>query len=156
MKLIHSEFFPFASLVLLLQQTSPGLRLRIPGEGIVKRAVGILEDKLDAISCASAIAECFGNPSAKDINPVREVTLAGIIIADENHRLVVWRRGEVLHVNAQELVLQDPFCLHGIFSGLAANFARELPFAHQMIQQFVVENAIPPIQRPLRCDGHPS
>src|SRR5215475_6048786 len=100
MKLIYSEFVPFAGLVFLFHQKSPGFRLRIPGKGVVKRAVRVFKDKLDAIAVTRAIAKRFGKPSAKDIDPVRNVTLAGVVIADEDHSFVTWRRGDVLHMDA--------------------------------------------------------
>src|SRR6185436_5277282 len=88
-KSVFSEQFPFTCLIFLLHQKHPTVCFWIPGERIVERAVRILEDKLDAVTGAYAITQCFGESTAEDINPVPDISFAGVVIADVNHGLII-------------------------------------------------------------------
>ena len=88
----------------------------VPDKICKERTIGIFEDKIDLIACTLAIPQRFRKTSAEYVNPVRNIALAHVVIADYGHRFVlrlaslgVWRSPLV---NFKELVIENPFGLN--------------------------------------------
>jgi len=63
-------------LILLFHQKNPVLQFWIPGKRIVKWTVRVFKGKLNSIASTLAVPERFGESTAEDIYPMRNVTLA--------------------------------------------------------------------------------
>jgi hypothetical protein len=65
----------------------------------VKWTIRVFKDELNGITRPFAVAERFGKSSAEDINPMRNLAFAGVVIANENHCFIVWGTRDVFHAN---------------------------------------------------------
>jgi len=89
----------------------------------VKRTIRILKDELYRVARTRAEAKRLGPASAKDIDPVRDVSLARIVVPNEDARFVLRRIRRVRHMHFQKLVLQRPFNLYMVFNGSIPDLA---------------------------------
>ena len=103
---------------------------------VVKRTVRILEHHPNGISIARAVSECFREASTEYVDPVDDVSLAGVVVSDEYHRFVTtWRSGtrSILVVQQEKLVVQDPFTMCGAACCATTHCSLDAPLACQMI-----------------------
>ncbi len=124
---VFGKDFPLACRRFLLHQRIPCFCLRIVCESVVKRAVRVLEDELDAVAGAFAVAQRFANSAAKDIDPMDDVSLAGVLITDVDHCFIIRCTVNAFHVQHQVLMIEHPLGLESIFGGLAFDLASEFP-----------------------------
>ena len=76
-----------------------------------------------------------------------DVPLAGVVVADEDHRFIRGRRSHVLHVDAQELVIEQPLRVDGVLQRLAADLPRQRPLPRQIVEKVVVEDPLRAVER---------
>src|SRR5919204_5739657 len=81
-----AELNPLAGLVFGLHEPVPGAGLRVPSKRGVKRAVRIFKDEGNGLIHAFAIAERFRGAPAKNIDPVCDIALAGVVVAYKDQR----------------------------------------------------------------------
>lgn len=121
---IFSEDFPVAFTVFILQQTYPRFRLGAPRKGILKRSIRIFENKFDVITGALTIPKRFRKPTTENVNPVRNVPLACIVVSNKDHRLVSGWGIDVFHMDKEELMVQHPFSFDYVCRGTSTNLSR--------------------------------
>jgi hypothetical protein len=109
---------------------------------------------LDRITGALSVSKCFGKSAAEDINPMRDVSLTGVVIPDEYHRFITRGTRYVIHMDQQELMVQHPICFDSILNRLSSYFASQLPISKQILDQVVAEYAIGSIKRFLSGELH--
>jgi len=68
---------------------APLFKRRVPGEFRVKRPVGIFKYKMDFVAIAMTIPKGFGKTATEDIDPMRHIPLAGVVVADDGQGLVI-------------------------------------------------------------------
>src|ERR1017187_3339594 len=98
------EIRPLALLVLALQNKLPSLCFGLPGEGIAERTVRVFKNETDRVAGAGSVAQRFREPAAINVQPVRHVALAGVVVAHEDDSLIV---GRPALAHAQELMIQS-------------------------------------------------
>jgi hypothetical protein len=87
------------------------------------------------------IPERFRKTTVEYVYPVRNMAFAQVVIADHGHRFVlrfgslwIWRSPLV---NFQELVVENPFGLDGVRSGLDPSASRSSSNANHFIKRWV-------------------
>lgn len=116
----------------------------------MKWPVGILEDKLDFVLRAGAVAQRLRKATTIHVCPMRDIAIAGVVEADHDDGFVghiVLRGGRLIFfVDAQELMIEHPFCLNRVFGASVHHFAGDLPVAQHHFQQRVLEVVSDPVQ----------
>ena len=98
------------------------------------------------------IPECLGEAATKNIDPVDNVSLAHIIIANEDYRLILRVARDVLtpaipscriyEMGSEELMVENPISFTILFDLLTSNFPSHHPFSNQFFQQFILKDAV--------------
>src|SRR5690349_8027214 len=88
----------------LLRHVDIPAGLRIQGVIRPEWAIGILEDEANRVPFPLPVPEGLGHPATEDVDPVRDISLTGVVISDVRDRLVL----VTLHLHPQELVPQHP------------------------------------------------
>src|SRR5215813_11132845 len=91
---IDGEGLALAVLAARFHREGPALGARVPFERVVERALVVLEDERDGVAYALAVTD-GGELAAVDIQPVHDVALVRVLIADVHQRLVSGRVGDV-------------------------------------------------------------
>src|SRR6266404_168516 len=79
---------PLSIFVLLPHQRGPRALFKIEREGVLKFSVRVVKSDCEHIAIALTRSECLRKMPAKDIDPMNDVMLSGVIVTNENHRLV--------------------------------------------------------------------
>src|SRR5882724_3333766 len=129
---------PLSRGILLRHLPMPLAASRVPDKICTERTIGIFEDKIDLIAYTLAIPQRFRKTPAEYVNPMHNIAFAQVVITDHGHRFVlrlgslgIWRSPLV---NFQELVIENPFGLYGVRSGLTHQLPVHRPMANHFIK----------------------
>src|SRR5712691_4862571 len=100
---------PLSVFVFLPHERRPGVVLGREREGVSKFAVWVIKSDCESISIPLTRTERLRKIPSKDIDPMDDEMLSGVIVANENHRLIFRRSRHVSIVQAHKLVVQHPF-----------------------------------------------
>src|SRR5882724_2338732 len=138
---------PLSVFVLLPHERAPGALLGSEREGVLKFTVRVIKSDRESISIALARTERLGKMPAKDINPMDDVMLSGVIVANKNHRLIFRRSRHVPIVQPQKLVVQHPFGAHRVFRCPVFHETDDLPVTGQTIEKCILQWMVTAILR---------
>jgi hypothetical protein len=135
--LIICKEMPVATRVARLKPKVPVTTCPVVDKRISKWAVGIRKRELDGI--AALFANRMGNriPGPKVVEPMDDIALCDAVDPKVDSGLIGRRCADVLHVEFDEPVLQDPGALQVIGSRPSAHGPDHLPRAHQVLEQAV-------------------
>src|SRR5512137_3058135 len=108
-EMVFCKRAPLSVFILLPHERGPCALLGSEREGVSKFAVWVIKSDCESISIALARTERLGKMPAEDIYPMDDVMLSGVIVANEDHRLIFRRNRHVVIVQPQKLVVQRPF-----------------------------------------------
>src|SRR5437660_12603035 len=110
---VDGEELALAVLAGRFHREGPGLGASVPAEGVVERTVVVLKDEGNGVADALAVAD-GGELAAVAIQPVHDIALLSVPVADVDQRLILGRLGDILHVHAQELWMQQRLGAHRV------------------------------------------
>ncbi len=96
----------------------------------MKGTVRIFEVELDAVPIARTVAQSLREASPKNVQPVDDITLAGVVVTYVDLsfvRQLPWSCRRVLLNQANELVIQHPFRRNFHFPGSSHHNASHFP-----------------------------